>query len=327
MSQFFLVIFIIILIPFSLLVILLIRFNHGKTRVQRYWNHSQNWKLDDFETTKILEILPLIDWYTNKKNLKVEAGVSYFVKTDETSILFDVGYNREQKDPSPLLNNMKELGIEVDDFDTIFISHNHPDHVGVMKYMRHKSFSLISCQIDLKGKKVYTPIPMYYPNLKPICLEKPTKIAKRIASIGTIPNQLFFMGWTMEQSLACNVEGKGIVLVVRCGHQTLPRIIQRMENAFGIPFFGVVGGFHYPVSGGCDKLMGIEIEKFVGTGKLPWRPITMDEVQENITFIKARDPKVVALSTHDSCDASLAAFQDTFGEAYREIKVGEPIII
>ena len=329
MTQVIFISFIIIAVPFSLWVILLIRFKRGKTRADRYWNQSQDWKLkpNNLGTTKTLEILPLIDWYTNKSSLMVEAGVSYLVKTDETAILFDLGYNSEQRDPSPLLNNMRELEIELDDFDTIFISHNHPDHVGGTKYMRRKSFSLTSHQIELKGKKVYTPVPMSYPNLKPICIEKPTQIAKGIASIGTIPNQLFFLGWTMEQSLACHVEGKGIVLLVGCGHQTLPRIIQRAEKVFEVPLFGLVGGLHYPVSSGRDKVMGIEIEKFVGTGKLPWRPITMDEVEENIQFLKSRNPKVVALSAHDSCDASLAAFRDTCGAAYREIRVGERIII
>jgi 7,8-dihydropterin-6-yl-methyl-4-(beta-D-ribofuranosyl)aminobenzene 5'-phosphate synthase len=131
----------------------------------------------------------------------------------------------------------------------------------------------------------------------------------------------------MEQSLACNIEGKGIVLVVGCGHQTLPKIIQRAEVLFESPIFGLLGGLHYPVTGGRDKIMGIGIEKYVGTGKLPWRPITMDEVQENITFLKAKNPKVVALSAHDSCDASLSAFRDAFSEAYREVRVGERIII
>ena len=318
---------IIIAILFFVLGILLIRFKRGKKRADKYWHQIQERKLGDFGTTKTLEILPLIDWYTKNKTLKGEAGVSYLIKTDETAILFDVGYNSEKRDPSALLHNMKELGIRIDDFDTIFISHNHLDHVGGMKYMRRKSFSLTSHQIELKGKMVYTPVPMSYPNITPICIEEPTVIAKGVASIGTIPNQLFFLGWTIEQSLACNIEGKGIVLVVGCGHQTLPKIIQRAENLFESPIFGLVGGLHYPVTGGRDKILGIGIERYVGTGKLPWRPITIDEVQENIAFLKARNPKVVALSAHDSCDVSLTAFRDAFSEAYREIRVGEPIVI
>ena len=328
MTPFVYISFVVIAIPLSLLGLLWVRFKRGKTRADHHWTKSRDWKLvDPVGTTRTLEILPLIDWYTDRENLMGEAGVSYWVKTDDRAVLFDVGYNREHRDPSPLLNNMKELGIGIDDFDTIFISHNHPDHVGGMSYMRRKSFSLTGRQIDLHGKEVYTPVPMSYPNLNPLCIEKPTRIAEGVASIGTIPNQLFFLGWTLEQALACHVEGKGIVLVVGCGHQTLPRIVQRAEHLFALPLFGLVGGLHYPVRRGRDKILGIEIEKFVGTGKPPWRPITMDEVRENIGFLKARNPKVVALSAHDSSDASLAAFRDAFGEAYRELRVGERIII
>jgi 7,8-dihydropterin-6-yl-methyl-4-(beta-D-ribofuranosyl)aminobenzene 5'-phosphate synthase len=222
---------------------------------------------------------------------------------------------------------MKELGIGLHDFDTIFISHNHPDHVGGIKNMRRRTFSLTNGYIDLSGKEVYTPVPMSYPNLKPICSERTVVIGRGVSSMGTIANQLFFLGWTLEQCLACNVEGKGIVLVVGCGHQTLPRIVQRAERLCEEPLFGLVGGLHYPVTSGRDTILGIPIERYVGTGKPPWRPITMDEVNENITLLKSKHPGVVALSAHDSCDASLAAFRNAFGEAYRDIRVGEPIVI
>jgi len=327
MTQLVLISLLIVATPCFVLLILQLRFKRGKVRASRYRHQTGDWKLNDFGTTRTLEILPLIDFYTNNKNLMVEAGVSYLVKTDERIILFDVGYNPAQIDPSPLLHNMKELGIGIHDFDTIFISHNHPDHVGGMKNMRRRTFSLTHGTMDLSGKEVYTPVPMSYQNLKPLSVERPMVIAQGVASMGAIPSQLFFLGWTLEQSLACNVGGKGIVLIVGCGHQTLPKILQRAERLFDDPLFGLVGGLHYPVTTGRDKILGIQIERYVGTGKPPWRPITMDEVKENITLLKSRHPRLVALSAHDSCDASLAAFKNSFGEVYRDIRVGEPIVI
>jgi 7,8-dihydropterin-6-yl-methyl-4-(beta-D-ribofuranosyl)aminobenzene 5'-phosphate synthase len=327
MNQVFLSPLLILAIPCFLLVLLQIRFKRGKTRAARHWQLGEDLKLSNFGATKTLEILPLIDFHTNNNNLMVEAGVSYLVKTDEKTILFDVGYNSAQRNPSPLLNNMKELGIGIHDFDTVFISHNHPDHVGGTKNMRRRSFSLTNGYIDLSGKDIYTPVPMSYPNSNPTCSERPTVIGKGVASTGTIPNQLFFLGWTPEQSLALNLEGKGIVLIVGCGHQTLPKIIQRAERLFEEPLFSLVGGLHYPVTSGRDKILGIQIERYVGTGKPPWQPITMDEVHQNITLLKSKHPGLVALSAHDSCDASLAAFRDAFGKAYRDIRVGEPIVI
>jgi len=310
-----------------LTICLMIRFNKGKRRAEKQWQQSTVEKITSLGATKSVEILPLIDWYTSHQDLKGEPGVSYLIKTDENSILFDVGFNPKQSDPSPLLQNMKQLGITIDDFDTIVISHNHPDHVGGMKWPKRKSFSLTTHQVKLGRKAVYTPIPMTYPGLNPIYTENPTVIAKGVATIGTIPNQDFFMGPITEQALAVNVEGKGIVLIIGCGHQTLSKLLKRAAALFDEPLYGIVGGLHYPVTDSRSKMMGIKIQKYMGTGKVPWRPVTIDEVQENIALLKKRNPKLVGLSAHDSCDASIAAFRDAFSDDYKEVKVGQKIII
>ena len=162
---------------------LLIRFCRGKRKAEKYWREAGVREIADLGATKHLTILPLVDWYTSGEGLKGEAGVSYLIKTDTSSILFDVGYNVEQSDPSPLLRNMKQLGVSMDDFDTIVISHNHCDHVGGTRWEKGKSFSLTTHQVSLEGKVVYTPIPMTYPGLNPLCTEAPTVIALGVATI------------------------------------------------------------------------------------------------------------------------------------------------
>ena len=74
-------------------------------------------------------------------------------------------------------------------------------------------------------------------------------------------------------------------------------------------------------------MSGIKLQMYIGTGKVPWKPITIEEVQNNIDLLKEHNPGVVGLSPHDSCDASLAAFRQAFPGIYREIKVGEKIVI
>lgn len=305
----------------------LTKFIEAKQKAEKQWETSKYQKIKNIGTTKTLEILPLIDWHSNREDLKVELGVSYLIKTDEESILFDVGLNSVQSDPSPLLINMNQLGISLEDFNIIVISHNHGDHVGGGKWSENKTFSLTTNQIDLGDKKVYTPVPMSYPGLNPICSEKPMILAKGVATIGTIYNSLFLFGLEKEQALAINVEGKGIVLVVGCGHQTLPKIIERTEALFDEPIYGLIGGLHYPVNGGPIEIMGWFPHKMFGTGKLPWQPITMEELEENIEFLKKRNPKIVALSAHDSSEVSLKAFHDAFPKAIRDINVGERIFI
>ncbi|UCD85786.1 MAG: MBL fold metallo-hydrolase [Deltaproteobacteria bacterium] len=308
-------------------VYLLANFYQGMRRAEKEWQQFIPQKMTGLGNIKSLEFLPLIDWFADRDDLKREPGGSYLIKTEKNSILFDVGLNGRQKDPSPLLHNMKQLGVSLNDFDTIVISHNHLDHVGGMRWQRERSFSLTSRQIDLGEKVVYTPVPMTYPNLTSVYVKEPVIIAEGVASIGTIPNQLFLGGWTPEQALAVNVEGKGIILIIGCGHQTLPKIFKRTETLFDEPIYGIIGGLHYPVTDSRIKIFGIKAQRYVGTDRPPWRPINMSDVRKNIEELKKRNPKIVRLSAHDSCDVSIAEFRRAFSDAFDEIRVGKKIII
>jgi len=299
-------------------------FFEGTKKARKDWLRRQPdlKKLTDFGSTKTLVILPLIDWNVAHDGLAGESGVAYLVKTDDVTVLFDVGLNAEAEDPSPLLRNMRQLSVDMHQIDAIVISHPHGDHCGG-KWARKGSFSLTDQQIDLGEIKAYTPVPMQYPGIEVGHTEDPTVIAPGIATTGVITNYFFFMGETPEQALAVNVEGKGIVVIVGCGHQTLKKIVDRVEALFDAPLFGVLGGLHYPVTKGRN----IDIHRYVGTGKLPGEFLTIEEVQENIDYLRRRDVGVVGLSPHDSCDASIEAFKHTFRETYRDIVVGEEIVI
>ena len=78
-----------------------------------------------------------------------EVGLSYLVETDDHRILFDVGHNARAESPSPLEHNMGELGIGLASIDTVFISHNHLDHVGGMRRQQERSFSIGNEQAPL----------------------------------------------------------------------------------------------------------------------------------------------------------------------------------
>ncbi len=73
---------------------------------------------------------------------------------------------------------------------------------------------------------------------------------------------------TPEQALAVNVAGKGIVLIIGCGHQTLERAVARTEALFDEPLYGVIGGLHFPVTG--SRIRG-GVQRVIGTGKPPWQ--------------------------------------------------------
>ncbi len=304
---------------------LMARFYLGRRRADETWAAARYPKLEDVGAVKHLTIRPLIDWYTAREGLTGEPGVSYLVRADDTTILFDVGFNQRGEHPSPLLRNMQALGVDVAEVDALVISHAHEDHVGGISHMMNHTFALSEQPIDLRGIPAYVPEPLSNPTSPVTIVDEPRIIAPGVASIGPIPRQMFFLGWTVEQSLAVNVEGKGFVLIIGCGHPTLQRIIDRAEMLFDEPLYGVIGGLHYPVTASRELKFGLPLQRILGTGKCPWNPINRQDVETAIAYLKRRNPQLVALSAHDSCDWSLDAFRGAFGAAYRDLQVGKLI--
>jgi 7,8-dihydropterin-6-yl-methyl-4-(beta-D-ribofuranosyl)aminobenzene 5'-phosphate synthase len=303
------------------------RFYLGRQRADQAWATSRYPRLEDLGTVERLSILPLIDWYTARDDLVSEAGVSYLVRADDTSILFDLGYNGQREHPSPLLRNMEALGVELAELDALVISHAHLDHIGGMVHQRRRTFGLSTQPVDLRGITAYVPVPLSNPTAQVTVVNGPQLIAPGVATMGTIPRQLFFFGWTPEQSLAVNVAGKGIVLIVGCGHPTLQRIVERAEMLFDAPIYGLVGGLHYPVTASRGDRFGVPLQRIFGTGKWPWDPINRDDVQSAIAYLQRRAPQLVSLSSHDSCDWSIDALRSAFGEAYQDLLVGQEIVV
>jgi len=274
--------------------------------------------------TQRLEVLPLVDWNVAREDLQGEAGVAYLVRTDRNTILFDVGGNLEGRDPSPLAANMQKLGIDIADIDTIVISHNHMDHVGGRANTLAKTFSLDAKQQALPGRRVFVPTEMTYPGLQPVIAREPMVIAPGVASTGTIRGDLF-IGPVDEQALAIRVAGKGIVLVVGCGHQGLEKLLARAEQLFDEPIYGLIGGLHYPIPGGRWRMNGVDVQRWAsyGTGAGP----SAEDVQREIDLLDGKRLQWVSLSPHDSSDEMIGAFRKTFGERYHDLRVGESQVL
>ncbi len=298
----------------------------GTRKAEAEYEAQRPARIKDYGTTRTLSILPLIDWHSASPELRTEMGVSYLIETDEHRILFDVGQNAQQESPSPLELNMQALGVSLQSIDTIFISHNHFDHVGGKQSQKDRTFSLGREQQPLPGKRAFVPIPMTYPGLSPVHSAEPRRIGKGLASTGTIPRQLIF-GWIDEQALVVHVEGRGGVLIVGCGHQTLPKLLDRYDRVFSEPLYGIVGGLHFPVPEGRLNLLGLNAQQIFASGDGMFSPITMDEVAAQMDALDGRNLGLVAVGGHDSSDQVIAMFQENFGESYRHVRVGEPIVI
>lgn len=310
-------------------VIKLMQLVVGRKCVYKELKQIHNRKLSPFGSVKRLSILPLIDFYADNDKLKTEPGVSYLIRADDTTILLDTGFNWKRKHPSPLLQNMQSLGIKSKDFDMIFISHFHADHMGGMQEQRKRIFSISQGTVELRKIPVYAPgklLPSHWnPGPQAEVIKEPRILKDGIASIGVIPRFLFIMGYTLEHSLAINVAGKGIVLIVGCGHQTIEQIIARTKNLFDEPIYAIVGGLHFPVKSGRIMLGPLNFQQMVGSDKFPWQGLGEEDVNNAIAAIKKETPRLIALSPHDSSDESLALFKHAFKEKYHDLKAGKEI--
>lgn len=298
---------------------------HGKIRELQFE------KISPFGSVEKLSILPLLDFYSDRKELKTEPGVSYLIRADDFTILLDVGYNMQKTHPSPLLQNMKTLGLTGKDFDAIFISHLHLDHLGGKNEMKKKTFSLSQGPVELGDIPVYAPdniLPSQWnPGPRTEIIKEPRVLKSGIASIGAHPRDLFIMGYTLEHSLAVNVKGKGIVLIIGCGHQTAEKIIERAQCLFDEPIYAIIGGLHFPIKGGRIMMGPLNVQHIVASDNPLWKGLKEKNVYDSIEAIKRVNPRLISLSPHDSSDWSIGQFRKAFGDKYVDLKVGKEILI
>jgi len=301
-----------------------LEFWRDKRQADRLWATERPSAITGLGAVTRLSILPLVEYYSAVEGLATEAGVSYLVTFDDERLLFDVGWNVRNEHPSPLLRNMKILGVSLDEIDELFISHGHLDHVGGREAQANKTFTLSARPVDLEGVRIFLPPPLAYPTGRVTVIKSPRRLAPGVASSGPLMRAIWLSGPVFEQNLLVNVAGKGVVLIVGCGHPSLSRMIERARAVTGLPLYAVVGGLHFPVTG---SRVGKGGQNIIGNGKLPWQRITREEARAAAALLAGLDLSLVALSAHDSCDWSLGVFKEALGERYRTLKAGEEIVI
>lgn len=260
---------------------------------------------DQIGETRSFEIIPLYEAGA-VSDYQCGSGVSYLIRTDRFTILFDFGNNPKASSPSPLAENMRRMGIGLEGLDAVFVSHRHPDHVGGWKWWERKTFSMDGATQPAMGAlPVYASDRIYYPGLPVTRVRQPRRLAAGVMTTGAFtfaepyPSLRVLPDYS-EHALAVNVAKVGLVLITGCGHMRLTRLLDRAKAIYGVPVAGVVGGLH------CTNA-------------------TAEAVQPEINYLKACKPGLVAVSAHDSGPVAVAAFAAAFPESYRPLRVGESI--
>ena len=223
---------------------------------------GQNPKIKDFKITILSTMLS--DFHTG------EWGFSAMIEVDGERILFDAG-SRE----NTVVQNAKELNINLDNIDNIFLSHNHKDHTGGLITLKkeypnsfkkaHVGEGIFYSRPNAEGDDNYilsNKNTLENLGIKFISHKNPTQPIPGLWTTGQVPRKYDEKNWSgvskmidskgnivediipEDQSLFFDTEN-GIVLISGCGHAGLANTLDYVQKIIpGRPIYKIIGGFH-----------------------------------------------------------------------------------
>jgi 7,8-dihydropterin-6-yl-methyl-4-(beta-D-ribofuranosyl)aminobenzene 5'-phosphate synthase len=176
--------------------------------------------------------MPVIKiYYDNtsvRKDIKAEWGFSALVKYKGRNILFDTGGNAQV-----LAANMKNMGSDPNYIESVFISHEHWDHVsGLSAVLR-------------PDQKVYL-LRSFPENLKDTVKRSGAKLIE-ISGFQEISAGVYTTGEMgeaiKEQSLIVDSD-RGLIIITGCSHPGIVNIVRHSKESLKKDIYFVIGGFH-----------------------------------------------------------------------------------
>ena len=223
---------------------------------------GQNPKIKDFKITILSTMLS--DSHIG------EWGFSAMIEFDGKRILFDAG-SRE----NTVVQNAKELNINLDNIDNIYLSHNHKDHTGGLITLKkeypnsfknaHVGEGIFYSRPNSEGDDNYilsNKNTLENLGIKFISHKNPTQLIPGLWTTGQVPRKYDEKNWSgvskmidskgnivediipEDQSLFFDTEN-GIVLISGCGHAGLANTLEYVQKIIpGRPIYKIIGGFH-----------------------------------------------------------------------------------
>lgn len=217
-------------------------------------------------------------------NEKLESFWGFSCVIDDY-FLFDTGSNGRA-----LVRNMAKMGIDINKFKYLFISHPHWDHIGGIDSVLDINPYMTLFLPDSLSKLYIRDLKRLSREVK-VIHENPVKLFGNFYSTGV----MMPIG---EQSLVID-EGDFSIVVTGCAHPGIVNIVQRAIEMLNKPVLYALGGFH---------LMRSE----------------EDEIIEVVKALKALGVEYVT-PTHCSGDLAIEIFKAEYGENYIPGGVGRII--
>ncbi|MCD4833439.1 MAG: MBL fold metallo-hydrolase [Bacteroidales bacterium] len=195
---------------------------------------------------------------TASEKFLAEHGLSYYIEHD-VDILFDTGHS------DVFLQNAKKLNIDINQVDTVVLSHGHWDHGDGLRYISNKK---LICHPDVfqeryrKNGDENIGLELSFKELKNkfdiIYTRLPFEVSKNIIFLGEIPRNNSFEAQTTtfelddkkddfiidDSGLVIKLEDE-IVIISGCAHSGICNMVEYAKKVTGInKIRTVIGGFH-----------------------------------------------------------------------------------
>ena len=226
-----------------------------------------------------------------------EWGYSALVEVDGKKILFDTGQR-----PETVLQNAKDLGIDLADVEDVFLSHYHGDHTGGLLTLRkelkkinpnalirvHVGKGIFNERIGFGNKMPKIKDELEADGVQFIVYENQHELFPGVWITGPIERVHDEKNWFShikikmgddfiedyvpeDQSLVIDT-ADGFVLVSGCGHAGIVNTLEHIRsNIYNKSVFAVIGGFHLidatdaHLKWTSDKLRDFGVSKIIGS--------------------------------------------------------------
>jgi 7,8-dihydropterin-6-yl-methyl-4-(beta-D-ribofuranosyl)aminobenzene 5'-phosphate synthase len=210
------------------------------------------------QTVKSLKIQILSTMLTADEGIG-EWGFSALVEVDGHRILFDTGAR-----PETVLNNARELKVDLSDVPDAILSHNHGDHTGGLKTLREhypQSFTVLHVGKGITYPRKPRAFSLSAYTGRVIEYDHPAQIYPGVWLTGPVPRKYQERNWSgtgqvqtsegwvednipEDMSLVFNT-AQGLVLLSGCGHAGVINTVEyAREKVRNAPLYAAIGGFH-----------------------------------------------------------------------------------
>jgi len=209
-----------------------------------------------------MKIKTLIENLTTQQAIVAEHGLSVYIETDDTKILFDTGQT------GLFMQNAEIMGIDIKDVDLLVLSHGHYDHTGGLypfleentKAKVYAKRGIFEAKYNINKRFIGTERIESLLNNRLVIVESETEIAhdvfimpniKIYHPIDTHFNSLYLqtenglVGDEFNDELFLVLkQNEKIFIITACSHRGITNICSTAVNYFKNPVELILGGFH-----------------------------------------------------------------------------------